>query len=54
MGNKLAEKIVMDLLAFANGQLLRLMDEEGQEDHDEAAEKKLLEKLDALNRGKTV
>lgn len=50
MGNKLAEKIVMDLLAFANGQLLRLMDEEGQEDHDEAAEKKLLEKLDGLKQ----
>ena len=48
MGNNLAEKIVMDLLAFANEQLLSLMEEEMQDDHDVAAEKKLLEKLDAL------
>lgn len=48
MNNNLAEKIVMDLLAFANEQLQALMDEEEQNDRDAAAEKKLLEKLDAL------
>lgn len=44
MGNKLAEKVVMELLAFANEQLLRLMEEELQDDQDKGAAK-LLEKL---------
>ena len=45
MGNKLAEKVVMELLAFANEQLLRLMEEEMQDDQDKGAAQ-LLEKLD--------
>lgn len=49
MGNNLAEKIVMDLLAFANEQLQALMEQEEQNDQDKGAAK-LLEKLDGLKQ----
>ena len=48
MNNNLAEKIVMNLLAFANEQLQELMREELQDNRNEEAEKRLLKKLDAL------
>lgn len=49
MNNNLAEKIVMNLLAFANEQLQELMREEELQDNRNAeAEKRLLKKLDAL------